>query len=93
MDNVGILEAAYHMNDSIYFTDICEELVSKSLSLAGAFYKTRDIYKFDHCRCHLFGMIHLTEFGQTLVRNGYDTHVRVDRTERVIRRFRAGFGQ
>ena len=54
MNNIGILKAAYHVNDSIYLTDICKELVSKSLSLRCAFYKTCNIDEFDHCRCYFF---------------------------------------
>ena len=29
MDNIGIFKAAYYMNNSIYLTDVCKELVSE----------------------------------------------------------------
>ena len=37
MDNIGIFKAAYYMNNSIYLTDVCKELVSESLSLDAPF--------------------------------------------------------
>lgn len=35
MDHVGILEAAYHMDDGVHLTDIGQELVSQALALGG----------------------------------------------------------
>ena len=52
MDNIGIFKAAYYMNNSIYLTDVCKELVSESLSLGCTFYKSRDVNELDHCRCY-----------------------------------------
>ena len=52
MDHIGILKAADNMHDRINLTDICQELISKSLSFGCSFYQTCDIYKLDHSRCH-----------------------------------------
>ena len=59
------------MYDRIYFTDICKELVAKTLALAGTLYKSRNIYKFDGSRCYLLRMIKLTEF--TILSSGTET--------------------
>ena len=69
MDNIGILKTTYHMYDSIYLTDICKELVSKSLTLTGSLHKTCDINKFDCCRCNLLCVIELSELYDSLVRH------------------------
>ena len=61
MNNIRILEASYNVNDGIYFTDICQELVSKSLTFAGTFYQTCDIYELDDCRCHFLGIVHISK--------------------------------
>ena len=57
MDNVRVLEAADNVNDSIYLTDIREELVSKSLTFGCTLYETCDIYELDHSRCDLLGVV------------------------------------
>ena len=54
MDNIGILKTTYYMNNGIYLTDICKELVSKSLTFGCTLYKTCNINKFNHCRCYFF---------------------------------------
>ena len=72
------------MYDSIYLTDICKELVSKSLALAGTLYKSRNIYKFDGSRCYLLRMVKFTEFYDSLIRYGNDSDVRIDRCEWII---------
>ena len=43
MDNIGILKTTYYMNNGIYLTDICEKLVSKSLTFGCTLYKTCNI--------------------------------------------------
>ena len=45
------------MYDCIYFTDICKELVAKTLTLGCTLYQTRDINKFDNSRCHLLRVV------------------------------------
>ena len=69
MDNVCILKAAHYVYDCIYLTDICKELVSKSLTLTGSLHKTCDINKFDCCRCNLLCVIELSELYDSLVRH------------------------
>ena len=49
VDYIGILKAAYYMNDCIDFTDVCKELISKTLSLRSALYKSCNVNKFYNC--------------------------------------------
>ena len=84
MDNIGILKTTYHMYDSIYLTDICKELVSKSLALAGSLYKSCNIYKFDGSRCYFLRMIKFTEFYDPLIRYRNDSDVRINRCEWIV---------
>jgi len=93
MDHIGILEAAYYMNNRIYFTDICQELVSKTFTLGSTLYKSCDIYEFNNSRCYFLGMIEISQKFQSLIRYCNYAHIRVDGTERIVRRFCAGLGQ
>ena len=86
VNNIGILEATYHMHDCINLTDICKELVSESLTLAGTLDKSCNIYEFDGCRCYLLCMIKFTELYDSVIRNRYDSHIRVDRCEWIVGR-------
>ena len=72
MHNIRILKAAHHMNNCVYLTDICQELVPKSFPLTCSFYKTGNVYEFNNCRCHFLGMIHISKKFQTLIRYCYD---------------------
>ena len=61
MNNVRIFKAAYYMNDGVYFTDVCKELVSKTFALGSTFYKTCDVNEFDDCRSYFFGIIEISK--------------------------------
>ena len=54
MDNIGVLEAADHMNDGVYFTYVGQELVAQAFAFGSSFHKTGNIYKFDHCGSDFF---------------------------------------
>ena len=84
MDDVRVLKAAYYVNDRIYFTDVCEELVSKSLTFGCSLYKTCDINEFNNCRSDLLGVIKISEKFQSLIRYSNNAHIRVDGTERIV---------
>jgi len=49
------------VHDRIYFTDIAQKLVAKAFALRSTFYQTCDVYKLDHSRRYLFGMIQITQ--------------------------------
>ena len=86
MDNVGVLEAAYHMHDCIHLTNVCQELVSESLSFACTFDKSCNVHEFDGCRCYLLCMIKFTELYDSVIRNRYDSNIRVNRCEWIVGR-------
>ena len=88
MDNILILKAAHHMDDRIHLADICQELVSKSLTFGGTLYQTRDVHELDDRRRHFFGMIEISKQLQTLIRHRHHAHIRIDGTERVVRALR-----
>ena len=93
MDDIAVLEAAHNVNDRVHLADIGEELVAQALPLGSAFDKASDIHKLDDSRRDLFGMVHLAEKPDSFIGNRNNAHVRVDRTERIICRFRACLGK
>ena len=88
MDDVRVLEAAYYMDYRVALTDICEELVTKSLTFARALDESRNINKFDDCRDSLFTVIHLGKLLNPLIRDIYYSDVRINCRKRIVRRKR-----
>ena len=84
---IGILKTAYYMNDCINFTDVCKELVSKTFSLRSALYKSCNVNKFYNGRCHFLGMIKITKQCKSFIRHSNNSHIRVNGTEGIVRRF------
>ena len=93
VNDIRIFKAAHYMYDCIYFTDICKELVAKTLTLGCTLYQTRDINKFDNSRCHLLRVVKISEQFQSFVRNSNHTDVWVDGTERIVCGFCSCFCQ
>ena len=93
MDDIGIFKAAYHMHDGIHFTDVCQKLVAQTFALGCAFHQTCDVHKLDRRMRHLFGVIHLSEFFDTLIRHRNNADIRIDRAERKVCRLRPRLGQ
>ena len=93
MQHIGVLKAAHHVNDGVHLTDVAQELVAESFSLRCSLNQTGDVHELDHSGRHLFGVVHISEKLQPLVRNGHDSHIGIDGAERIIRRFRSCFGQ
>ena len=93
MYDIRIFKAAHHMHDCIDFTDISKELVAESLSFGRALDESCNIHKLNRCRNDLLRVVHLAQHIQSFVRHCHDADIRVDRTERIICRFRARLGQ
>ena len=93
MDHIGILKAAHYMNDRIYLTNVCKELISKSLSLGCSLYKSCNIHELDHSRCHFLWMIKIPEKLQSLIRDCNNAHIRINGTEWIVCWFRSCFCQ
>ena len=84
MDDVFVLEAADHMNDSVHLTDMGQELVAQAFALAGPLDQTGDIHKLNGGGSNLFGVIHIRQYVQTAVRHRHNAGVRLDGAEGVI---------
>ena len=93
MDDVVVLEATDHVNDSVYLTDVRKEFVAKTLSLGGTLYKPRDVHKFDDGGGVFFGVVHLCQKVQTAVGNGDHAHIGLDGAEGIVCRLRTCVGQ
>ena len=89
MDDVTVLKASNDMNDRIRLSDVRKELVTESLTLGCALNKSGDINELYNSMNGRLRVIHLGEYIKPLVRYGYDSHVGVDRTERVVGRLRS----
>ena len=92
MDDVFVLEAADHMNDSVHLTDMGQELVAQALAVAGALDQARYIHKFHAGGRNLLGLIHLGQHVQTLIRHSYHAGVGFNGAERIISGLRARIG-
>ena len=93
MYNVGIIEAANYMDDSVYFADVGEKLVSESLALGSSLYQTGNVHKFDDSRGNLGRIIERCQLLESLVGNGNDAHIRVDGAEGIVGGLGAGLCQ
>ena len=89
MDDIVVVEAPHNVDNGVHFPDIGQELVAESLALGSALDKTSYIDKFDNGRRHLFGMVHLAQKADPLIRHGNDPHIGIDGAERVVGRFRS----
>ena len=78
------------MNDCLNLTDVSQELVSQSFSLAGALNQACNVTELN-CRIYsLPGIVYFRKLCHSLVRYGNNTHIRLDGAERVVGRFRSG---
>ena len=93
MNDIGILKAADHVDNGVHLTDVGQELVAQALSFGRAFDQTRYIHEFNHRGGDLFGIVHLSQQLNSLIRYRYDTDIGVDGAERIVGRFRARLGQ
>ena len=94
MNDVVVVEAAEHMDDSIGLADVGEEFVAESFAAAGAFDESRDVHYLDGGGDDAaFGFAQFAQLDQSLVGHGDDTHVRLDGAEGKVRRLRFGAAQ
>ena len=93
MDHVLILKAAYDVHDRVAFAYIGKKLVTEALALRRAPDKACDIDKIHGGRRCLAGMAERRKKREPLIRHRHDADIRVDRAERVVRRFRTRLRQ
>ena len=72
------------MDDSINFTDVAEELVAQTFTVACAFYKTCNINELYDSRCVFFRVVHFCQFVQSFVRHSNHANIRLDCAERKV---------
>ena len=89
MRDVRTLKAAHHMRDRIHLTNVLKELIAKPLALRRALHEPRNIDKTHARRRRFLGMIEIRQHRQTRIRHRHHADVRLDRAERIVRRFRA----
>ena len=72
------------MDDGIALTDVAQELVTKTLALAGAFYQSGYIDYLNGGGNDSARMNQLGQFGQALIGNGDGSYVGFNGTEREV---------
>ncbi len=88
MGDVGIFEAAEHMDDGIDFADIGEELVAEAFALRGTAHEAGDVDEGDARRDDFLRLAGLCQQLHAWIGNRHFTGVRLDRAERIVRRLR-----
>jgi hypothetical protein len=94
MVDIGVVEGAYHLEDSIDISDMREEFVSKSLSLTRSLDESSDIHELDTCGYGLCAIYHGTDLLETFIVYIHDSDIWFYGTKWKIRSFcSVGFGQ
>ena len=94
VDDVVVLKTADNLHNGVDFANGGEELVAETFALAGAGDEAGDVDEFDGGRYDDVGLGDGFQDVGALVRNNHDTHVRVDRAERIVGGLRlAGTGE
>ena len=94
MNHIAVVEATEHMDDRVRLADVSQELVAKSLAVAGTLYQSGYIdYLHRGGYDTALGVAELTQTVQTLVGNSDHTEVRFDSTEGKIGGLRLGVAQ
>ena len=84
MNDIAILKTSDHVNNGIYFTDVCQKLVAQAFALGCSLYQACNVHKFNHCRCHLCRMIQVCQKAKSVIRNCHNAYIGVNGTERVV---------
>ena len=92
MSNVRILEAAHHLRHGIYLANVGQEFIAQAFAFRRALDQTGDVHKTHSRRQNALRAVNRRQLRQTSVRHFHYAHVRLNRTERIIRRFRSGLG-
>ena len=93
VDHVRVVEAAHHHQDRVGLADVREELVAQALALRRALDQAGDVDDLDDRGDDLLGLDVLLDAFEPAVGHRHDADVRVDRAERVVRRFGLARGE
>ena len=86
--DVVVLEAAHDIGDGVDLADVAEELVAEALAFRGAAHEAGNV---DECQTRgqdLRGFTDHRQFVEPLIGHADFADVRLDRTERIVRRLR-----
>ena len=78
MNHVVVFKATHHMHDRVDFADVCQELVTKAFTLAGAFHQTGDINELHPRRNELLAVTQIRQLLQPFIRHSHRAHVGLD---------------
>ena len=82
--NVGVLKVAHDLTDGIGLAYVCQELVAQTLALVSALHQTCDVDELDRRRHDATRVNDVGELLQAAIGHVDDTHVGIDRSERVV---------
>ena len=82
--DVGVLKVTHDLADGIGLANVCQELVAQALALVGTLHQARDVDKLDRRRHNATRVDDVGELLQAAIGHVDDTHVGVDRGERVV---------
>ena len=92
VDYVVVVKTAHHVDNGVSGPDVAQEFVAQAFPTAGPLHQPGDVYKLDHRRRGLLGVVHLRQLVQPDVGHRYHAHVGVDGAERIVGALRAGVG-
>ncbi len=81
------------MADRFGFTDVGQELVAQTFTLGCAFYQARDVHELHGGWQNALRLHDFRELVQTRIGHRNNTGVRLDGTEREVRRFNTCFSE
>ena len=84
MNDVGVLEVANNLADSIGVADVCQELVAQALALICALDQASDVHKLNGSWHDTARIDNLGQLLEPCVGHVNDAHVRVDGGKRIV---------
>ena len=88
--DVGVLEAANHVDDRIHLTDVGQELVSQTLAFTGTLDQPGDVHELDHRRHGSLGIHDLGQGIEPRIGHLHDPGVGLDGGKGIVRHQRLG---
>ena len=88
MNNVVIFETSHYVDDRVYFADVGQKLVAKSLAFARTLHQAGNVYKFNGGGQNPLGVHKAFKYLEAFVGHRDNTYIGLDGTERKVRSFR-----
>ena len=93
MDHVIVFKATHHIDNSIGFANVRQELIAQAFAGAGTCHQSRDVDKLDDGRHDALGGDDLSELLQTVVRHFNHAHIGLYGAKGVVLSRNARFGE